>query len=758
EKGTYSFCTDSTENCGSVTSVCGNNICESSESYYYCPSDCKAPIDTGVCGDNVCGASETNLSCAMDCGWQNPVNSCTNQSPYTCPTSGECAIVGGTWCGNYCTKESCPVCDSKNLGNCSSENACKNAGGGKWIPTGYGGYCAPSNYENTCSKEKPWNCFTKTDCTQLGGANWNGTENQGWCSQTSETCSSEKPWACYSPETCSNQGKAKWCIPPSYQTGSGSYSASMGYCGTSCPYSTNDFCGDKICTGAETAYSCPGDCKSLNLCGNKICDASAGESMNNCSMDCTFDTANECGNGYCDYLFGEGSYSCPTDCNLAPVCGNQACELGESMTSCPSDCKAGKCGDGTCNEGEITSCYNDCGVVSQLDKPSLPVCPTPAAIEETAGKYNQLNIPYSIQMNKNGCMLIQSVSPAQNEPVQNVSCYPVKDEKTGSTTYQCDKQYSNTCPILDSEAEYKCLAYGGKPGLEKKGSCAYVTCSLGGAAAPGETNNETVSLFEESKYDCPTSQTLLTFAEKCESQGLTAKMTRKNACAAVECMSTSNETQYNCPKPTLDEKRKAEESCTNGRLVERFNSNGCGVLECERNDQASTCQKEIPSEAVKGCGLDNGKMITLTDPASGCIRFSYCAKTNEGETLVHIENNLDRAHVERIIEGLDELTRELTRVRENTRALHAFWKTTNKTRAEQLEVALNQTDTILGELSQIRAKAEAQKTEGMTANKAREIATKLVEIKQFLSQSILLVLNVTTTPEERVCAENDFDC
>ncbi len=757
EKGSYSFCTESASNCGSVTSVCGNNVCESSENYYSCSSDCKAPVDMGVCGDMVCGVSETNITCPADCGWKPPTNACSNQSPWSCPTQGECDVVGGNWCGNFCTKESCPVCDSKSVGNCSNEKACEYALG-KWTMTGYGGYCTQSNYENNCSKDKQWDCHTKNDCTTIGDGIWNGTETQGWCSQTSVICSLDTPWACYTTELCNN-ANAKWCVPPSYQTGGGNYSASTGYCGTYCPYSTNDFCGDKICSGAETAYSCPADCKSLNLCGNKICDASSGESMNNCPADCTFDTAKECGNGSCDYIWGEGLNSCPTDCKLATVCGNQACELGETMTSCPSDCTAGKCGDGTCNYGEVMSCYNDCGIVSELNKPLLPACPSPTAIEEAAGKYKQLNIPYSIQMSKEGCMLIQSVSPAQNEPVQNVSCYPVKDEKSGSTTYQCDKQYSNTCPLLDSEAEYQCLAYGGKPGLEKKGSCAYVTCSLGGAVALGETHNETVSLFEENKYDCPTSQTLLTFADKCESQGLTAKMTRKNACPAVECVSTFNEDQYTCPKPSLDEKRKAEEACTNGKLVERFNSNGCGSFECSAgNEQNPTCQKEIPSEAVKRCAYDNGKMITLNDSASGCITFSYCAKTDTGENIVHIENDLDRTQVERLIVRLDELTNELTRVRENTRALHQFWLSTDKARAEKLDAALQQTDNVLDELLRIRATAEARKTEGMTSNEAGEIATKLVGIKQFLSTSLLLVLNVKQTEEEQICAENDFDC
>jgi PGF-pre-PGF domain-containing protein len=46
-----------------------------------------------------------------------------------------------------------------------------------------------------------------------------------------------------------------------------------------------------------------------------------------------------CGNGACDS--GESYLNCPTDCTRpAAVCGNGRCEFGESTASCPADCQA----------------------------------------------------------------------------------------------------------------------------------------------------------------------------------------------------------------------------------------------------------------------------------------------------------------------------------------------------------------------------------------------------------------------------------
>jgi hypothetical protein len=102
-------------------------------------------------------------------------------------------------------------------------------------------------------------------------------------------------------------------------------------------------------TSAINTTLCVAGCYPTPVCGNGACET--GESSSSCSADC----GPVCGTGLCES--GESSSSCSAECG--PVCGNSLCESGESSFSCPDDC--GFCGDGLCEFGEEFSCQIDCG-------------------------------------------------------------------------------------------------------------------------------------------------------------------------------------------------------------------------------------------------------------------------------------------------------------------------------------------------------------------------------------------------------------
>ena len=79
----------------SVSSVCGNNVCEGSENCYSCPQDCKCAgansycdasqkkCITATCGNGVCEPFESTQNCCNDCGCQSSYQTC-NKTSHVC--------------------------------------------------------------------------------------------------------------------------------------------------------------------------------------------------------------------------------------------------------------------------------------------------------------------------------------------------------------------------------------------------------------------------------------------------------------------------------------------------------------------------------------------------------------------------------------------------------------------------------------------------------------------------------------------------
>jgi hypothetical protein len=84
------------------TTLCGDHICNGSETLANCPEDCTSPPPPPACGDGFCNGTETNASCPADCppgcgdGVCNGSETATS-CPIDCaaPACGDCICSAG---------------------------------------------------------------------------------------------------------------------------------------------------------------------------------------------------------------------------------------------------------------------------------------------------------------------------------------------------------------------------------------------------------------------------------------------------------------------------------------------------------------------------------------------------------------------------------------------------------------------------------------------------------------------------------------
>lgn len=135
----------------------------------------------------------------------------------------------------------------------------------------------------------------------------------------------------------------------------------------------------------------------LSVCGNGACDT--GESCASCPGDCGRCTQEHCGNDTCGRR--ETCVTCERDCGACSGCGNGVCEGAETCANCQADCgrcSAEFCGNGVCARREsCTACSRDCcpivaqcAVASDCD-PTGSECIEPTCVAGQCGTSNVAN-------------------------------------------------------------------------------------------------------------------------------------------------------------------------------------------------------------------------------------------------------------------------------------------------------------------------------------------------------------------------------
>ena len=319
--------------CPRQFAVCGNGICDTSETAVSCPADCTG----GSCGNMDCELGETNMSCAVDCAPGCGDGMCAaTENILTCPTDCGAAMCGNGVCDPGETNASCPAdCAASVCGN----GACEAGEDNVNCPADCGGNAVCGN--GVCEPgEDALNCAA--DC-MVGAVCGNGI--------------------CEAGEDSSN-------------------------CPGDCPPGV--VCGDGICQPSETAASCPGDCPPSPIGGPCSADAdciAVGGMTSFCITTwpngycsagfCTFDMmgGDNCPAGASCQVFGDGMGGtqelCMASCTPTPT-GISTCRpdvVGAEAYSCLPDlfdplvgyCSAGCDSDAGCNICDTTTgtCFND---------------------------------------------------------------------------------------------------------------------------------------------------------------------------------------------------------------------------------------------------------------------------------------------------------------------------------------------------------------------------------------------------------------
>jgi len=256
--------------------VCGNKVCDKSETCSDCPDDCGA-----CCGDGTCAGDETCDSCPADCvECPDPCGDGTcaeDETCDSCPDDCECPDpCGDGTCDEDETCDSCPD-------DCECPDPCGD------------GTCDENETCDSC----PDDCECPDPC------------GDGTCA-ADESCLAcpDDCGACCGDGACDSQAAGEDCA--------------------TCPADCDecDKCGNGTCDEGESCNACPDDCG--ECCPNSVCDLGFGETCDSCPDDC--ECPDPCGDGTCDDAGGETCLSCTEDCGPCPPgCGDGIVqvELGE---------------------------------------------------------------------------------------------------------------------------------------------------------------------------------------------------------------------------------------------------------------------------------------------------------------------------------------------------------------------------------------------------------------------------------------------
>ena len=634
--------------------VCGDNICDSSESASSCPSDCNGQVSCNY--DGYCNAHESQESCPSDC-FSGTFCSPTIYNNFS--DSPDCNYDECKLGCNYDYVSGCPIgCDESEKDENWVQNTWtfKNGETEKSYildrtDTEYLSYIA--SVESQCLKinkdvfywkpgagdDRPdnWENFGIPECSG-GGYSCN---NNGWCDHNETNASCPDDCQIGIDGTCNANGICE-----------------LGETSVSCwdDCKSGEVCGDHICSGSETTDNCSIDCgerTEAGFCGDAICQASEKED-GNCPRDCdrkvcpATEANGNTDKAYCDSNCAYGcewdKEGCPSACAPAPTCEPNS---ANAFRTAPGECNAGicsygcvydhnncaircstatgnYCGDGQCNSGETQSnCPSDCGGgVSCTDTDNGVDVMTRGTVSDKDGSFEDYcNGDYIVEyLCSGGKHEIASTDPQGYNCKSYNPDYICKDGRCtfpeGYTGGYCgdsictdDEKNNNTCPADCGGGSY-CgdnICNSDESASSCPSDCGYSSCE------PNEYNDY------QSSYSCSYARC----PDGCnwDSQG-----------CAVGCYDAS----HTCPSTsysTGSDGRSCDWSqCSHGC---NYDSNGCVTSCASPEDMCSNMDGWHYDSATDTCVRDG---VTCANPTScsecsaggGWSSGSWCEYDNDG--------------------------------------------------------------------------------------------------------------------------------